>query len=46
MPKEQSKIDNLEKLATYVHKDEEKQKHYTISVEHKYTQKTNNLNKT
>jgi hypothetical protein len=45
MPKRESKMDNLEKLATYVTQEEEK--HNTIFVGHHYSQtNTNNVNKT
>ena len=51
IPKEQSKKDNLEKLATLGTQDtgqrQTKQKYNTIYVGHHYTQtNTNNVNKT
>ena len=50
IPKVQSKMHNQEKLATQITHDEnkkQKQKHYTICVEHRYTEtSTNNVNKT
>jgi hypothetical protein len=46
-PKGQSKMGNLENLATLGTQDEEKQKHNTICIGHHYAQtNTNNINKT
>ena len=46
-PEEEIKKDNLEKLATYVMQDKEKQKHNTICFGHHYMQtNTNKVNKT
>jgi hypothetical protein len=50
IPKWQSKMDNPEKLANWVHKTKKKKtkyKHNTICVGHNYTQaNTNSVNKT